>query len=301
MPEPISLSSYLLSMMIMIPFLLTGLVLTVIVLAICDLPFVIFPVKPLTPQYSDSGNYIEDNIGVIDNYEYLNTTLGEFQELTGICPYIITVYDSDWESHYSSLENYSYDLYVNHFYDEQHFLIVYSEPAVYESDGFVDWSWEGMQGDDTDSIITSGKFSEFQGDLQRYLLMNDYTVGEAFEQAFRNSLDYMMENDHETSYDSLPMFCIVVFWDVILVFCIFSMTISFIKSKRNYEMVPMSEAAPGSSPANPGYDQDWNQQSSQSVNQGYYYGNDETPGENDPYSENTDRGYNLNGEENGKL
>ncbi len=39
--------------------------------------------KALTPEYSDNGNYIEDNIGVIDNYSQLNETLGEFQDLTG--------------------------------------------------------------------------------------------------------------------------------------------------------------------------------------------------------------------------
>lgn len=231
------LGFFISTMIFFIPFILAG-----IFIAASALPSGLFGVKPLTPEYSDSGNYIEDNIGVIDDYDNLNGTLGNFQELTGICPYIITVYDSDWKGNYSNLETYAYSLYVNHFYDEQHFLIVYSEPEPtdYGNDGFVDWSWEGMQGDDTDSIITVNKFSEFQSDLQRYLTMNDYTVGEAFDQAFGNSLDYIMDKD-SISGEYAPMIFFALFWNGFILFIVCSFIVTFIKSRRNYEKVPQYE------------------------------------------------------------
>lgn len=294
-PERISLGTFIFQMVFLIPFIFAGIL-------VGSAGFSgAFGVKALTPQYSDTGNYIEDNIGVIDNYEYLNETLGEFQELTGICPYIITVYDSDWENHYYSLENYAYDLYVNHFYDEQHFLIVYSESETVYENGFVDWSWEGMQGDDTDAIITSNKFSEFQEDLQRYLTMNDYTVGAAFHQAFRNALGYIMEKNHNSDMKVFIIFALM--WNIIILVAICSTISSFVKSRRSYEKVPFSEAAPEPASVNQGFNQEMNQDVNLGDDNGYetYRNYDAYPGANNPYSGNKTEGYNLNGDENGKL
>lgn len=310
-PERISLGSFIFQMVFFIPFIFAG-----ILIASVGFSTGAFGVKALTPKYSDTGNYIEDNIGVIDNYDDLNETLGEFQELTGICPYIITVYDSDWEKYYYSLENYAYDLYVNHFYDEQHFLIVYSEPKTVYENGFVDWSWEGMQGDDTDAIITSNKFSEFQEDLQRYLTMNDYTVGAAFYQAFHNSLGYIMENNHDSNMNVFIIFALL--WNFFILIAVCSTISSFVKSRRNYEKVSFSEAGAETTPVNQGFNQinqgangdvnqGFNQDMSQDVNSGDdneyepYRNYDTYPGANNPYSGNKSRGYNLNGNEDGKL
>lgn len=294
-PERIRLSVFIVQIVFFIPFILAG------ILVSSAAFFGAFGVKALTPQYSDTGNYIEDNIGVIDNYEYLNETLGEFQELTGICPYIITVYDSDWEKYYYNLENYAYDLYVNHFYDEQHFLIVYSESETVYENGFVDWSWEGMQGDDTDAIITSNKFSEFQEDLQRYLTMNDYTVGAAFQQAFRNALGYIMEKNHNSYMNSVTIFALI--WNFIILVTICSTISNFVKSRRSYEKVPFSEAALEPNPVNQGFNQELNQDVNLGDANEYdtYRNYTPYPGENNPYSGNKSRGYNLNGDENGKL
>lgn len=293
-PEKISVGALIFQLIFLIPFFAVGIGFTYNTFSSG-----IFNKKPLTPQYSDNGNYIEDNIGIIDNEAYLNETLGDFQDLTGICPYIITVYDSDWENNYTSLENYAYDLYVNHFYDEQHFLIVYSEPSVYGDDGFVNWSWEAMQGDDTDLIITQDKFSDFQEDLQKYLTMNDYTVGQAFNQSFSNSLGYIMSRNDGSEIFILFSF----FWDFVIIVFLISIIMSFIKGRRNYEKVSDNQSY------NQGMSQNYNQNMSQSYNQGYnqnmnqdYNQNDNWySGDNNPYSANTNRGYNLNGDNNGEL
>lgn len=210
-------------------------------------PFLLFPSfflisafaspKPLQPQYVSSSVHIEDNIGVIDNKISLESTLKEFQNLTGIEPYIITVNDSEWDQYYDDLVNYSYDLYVNHFTDEQHFLIVYSEPDNAGELAFVDWKWEGMQGDDTDHILSESKFERFQKDIQRGLTREDVSVGEAFDTAFSNSLDYIMSVniDKETT---IFVFIFMLIWFTVIGSSVFSIIQQFIRGRRTYEEVP---------------------------------------------------------------
>ena len=93
--------------------------------------------------------------------------------------------NSDWQEHYSSLENYAYDLYVNHFEDESHWLIVYSTPNSFQNDGFEDWYWEGMQGDNTDGILTTSVTNKFNDEMQRDLTARTrYTVSSAISTSF---------------------------------------------------------------------------------------------------------------------
>ncbi len=127
-PQPQSLLSLIITLFFFAPFVIAGAALVFFTIGS------MLPPKPLTQDYISNGIYIEDNAYVLDDnvlsddMTELNESLRKFKELTGIEPHIITVYDSDWENHYNSLENYAYDLYVNRFSDEKHFLIVYSEP-----------------------------------------------------------------------------------------------------------------------------------------------------------------------------
>ena len=176
-PKPQSLASLITSIIFLIPFLAAG----ILILSLIFQEF--SPPKPVTQNYIDNGIYIEDRASVFQNTAQLDASLRNFKEKTGIAPYVITVYDSDWEENYNSLESYAYSLYVNRFSDEKHFLVVYSEPENADSLEFVDWSWEGMQGDDTDNIITTANFSKFQSDLQRYLTMDEVSVEDACTRA----------------------------------------------------------------------------------------------------------------------
>ncbi len=135
-------------------------------------------------EADDGDVYIVDNIGVIDNEDSLNEVMQEFEDLTGIYPCVMTVYDSDWNQDYDELWQYAYDVYINTFSDELHFLIVYSEPENAVDLDFVEWAWEAIQGDDTDPILTKYNFRIFQDALQTDLLRDNVSVGEAFENAF---------------------------------------------------------------------------------------------------------------------
>lgn len=220
------------SMLFFVPFVIIGLV--VFLAAIGSM----LPTKPLTPSYVENGIHIEDRANLISNERELEETLNKFEDLTGICPYVITVNDSAWWDNYDSLENYAYSLYVNSFYDEQHFLIVYSEPDNAAELEFVDWRWEGMQGDDTDAIITVENFNMLSNDLQKYFTIDSVSVGDALNKAFSSSLDYMMSG----SFDLTAGFGYIFFtliWNGITYFAIFGIIKGYVTSKRAYREVPM--------------------------------------------------------------
>ena len=121
---------------------------------------------------------VEDNIGVIEDKKALKQYMREFYDTTGITPAVITVRNEDWNEDYTSLENYAYDVYLDRFDDETHWLFIYSESI--KDNGFNDWYWEGMQGDDTDNILTSKRANEFTEVVQKRLIDRDkYSVDAA--------------------------------------------------------------------------------------------------------------------------
>ena len=142
-----------------------------------------FPHK-LDTDYN-TAIYISDTAHIMSDRDLktLMSSLEDFQSETGITPCVYTVCNEDWDN-YKDLEKYAYDLYVNKFEDEKHWLIVYSQPDTPDED-FNDWYWEGMQGDDTDNILNDRYTGRFNKNLQKMLLQNDrYTVAEAISEAF---------------------------------------------------------------------------------------------------------------------
>lgn len=219
----------IISLIFFTPFMFSGLFLIVFLI------ITLFPLKPLTPDYSPTDEHIIDEAEVIDDEESLEEVLQAFEDLTGISPCVMTVYDSEWIEKYDyDLEEFAYSTYLNTFSDEQHFLIVYSEPENAEELDFVDWSWEAIQGDETDPILTESKFSTFQNDLHDDFLREDVSVGEAFEHAFENSLTYMMEKD---SGDVLPAIFMAVVWNLIVFSVVISLIKGFVTSRRDYQEV----------------------------------------------------------------
>lgn len=233
MPAKMSFSSFLFNMIFFIPFVALGgyIFITSIMLSL--------PPKPLVPEYAPVNTHIEDNIGVIHNNSTLEKSLQDFEDLTGISPYVMTVYDSDWNTHFGELWEYAYSIYVNNFNDEQHFLIVYSEPKNADELDFVDWSWEAIQGDDTDPILTEDNFWRFQDELHKNLLKDSISVGEAFEIAFSGSLDYIMSVQAE-GLGGTYFFAFI--WNFFIWVMIITIVRGYIYSKKTYREVPMDEA-----------------------------------------------------------
>ena len=166
----------------------------------------------------DTAIRITDGAGVFSDAEEagLRTSLEAFREATGITPAVETVRHGDWQGHYINLETYAYQLYVTQFRDEKHWLIVYSVPAAFE-DRFEDWRWEGMQGDDTDGIITESVADRFGSTLQKQLTARDrYTPGQAIALAFDSLTPDIMAR--RTDPEAVGMLAVAtVFFIVVLV------------------------------------------------------------------------------------
>ncbi|MCR5401834.1 MAG: hypothetical protein K6E78_09615 [Treponema sp.] len=136
---------------------------------------------------------IKDDLNLFSDTTGLSQAMSDFYEQTKIRPAIITVKEESWINNYDSLEIYAYELYVNMFEDEKHWLIVYSVPQVMEGE-FQDWKWEGMQGKDTDNILSVDASRFFNRHLQKYLLQKDkYSVEEALAMAFTDLNQRVMQ------------------------------------------------------------------------------------------------------------
>ncbi|MBR3439045.1 MAG: hypothetical protein IKH13_06035 [Clostridia bacterium] len=194
--------------------------------------------KKLSTDY-DTTIIIEDNLGVITDRAAMEKALSDFLDVTGITPSVMTVTNESWRN-YSSLENYAYDLYVNTFDDEKHWLIVYSQPAVTGSGGFVDWYWEGMQGDDTDNIITDYSANLFTESLQKYLTADTkYSVERAIRLAFEQITPQIMQrhvNKNDIKDAVLVLAVMGAMWGFPVVFSI--MNLVKMKNYKDYQKVP---------------------------------------------------------------
>ncbi|MCR5059457.1 MAG: TPM domain-containing protein [Saccharofermentans sp.] len=169
----------------------------------------------------DTTIVIEDNADLISKSEEkeLKKALKDFLDRTGIAPAVVTVNNEDWQDDYKNLEKYSYDLYLDMFKDEKHWLIVYSEPV--EPDFFNDWYWEGMQGDRTDSVLTESKTSIFNKSLQKKLTARTkYTVGEALTESFSDFNKVVMKKENN-ALKAVAFFMITVLFGGVSGFLIF--------------------------------------------------------------------------------
>lgn len=141
---------------------------------------------------------IDDKSGVIQESEDLLNELAIFQDKTGITPVIHTVYERDFnevikeksQDIYKSLEwldntngrnlsKYAYEYYIENYSDETHWVIVYSIPR-----NGIDWEFEGMQGNDTDGILTE-RFCEKFNDMLSEELDNGNSLSTSLTNTFR--------------------------------------------------------------------------------------------------------------------
>ena len=152
------------------------------------------------PKKSKVEVRIEDEANIFSESDDLYASMQSFGEKTGISPAVVTVSENVWAGNYTTLESYAYDRYVTEFSDEMHWLIVYSVP----SEGGI-WQWEGMQGDNTDPILTEFAAERFNSNLQSMLENSSYTVDSALSTAFSN-ITQTLEPPSFLSQVAMPLF-----------------------------------------------------------------------------------------------
>lgn len=149
--------------------------------------------RRITEQYTDEI-IIRDEADVMTTEEEqaLAESLEKFQKKTGITP-VVETYNTLQHPEigsYDSLSVYAYDLYVNQFSDEDHWLIIY---CTDKGTDWEDWQFEGMQGDNTDSILTPSRTDKFNNSTTHYLMArSQYSVAQAFSLSFDELTDTAM-------------------------------------------------------------------------------------------------------------
>lgn len=141
---------------------------------------------------TDSYIHIYDDLSVLGDTYDLGAKLYGFYETTGITPAIYTMSNSSWNGHYSNIENYIYELYVNMFEDENHCFIVFSGG---ESEG----SWNDgnlvvMCGKAAGLIFSDEYIDKFTEIFQKRLdKASEYPVSDALITALENITPTIME------------------------------------------------------------------------------------------------------------
>ena len=163
--------------------------------------------KKLTMDY-DTRIIVQDDTNTLtpNEIKFIETAFKNFQDKTGITPALHIIDNNQWVDIYDTLELYAYSDYVNLFADEKHWLIVYAySPSV----GRESFYWEGMQGDDTDGIITQAIANEFTENLHKKFLIRTNTIATAITKQFTETGSTIMDFHVDTG--GLFSLCIVLF------------------------------------------------------------------------------------------
>lgn len=205
------LSSFLL-LLFYVPFIITGIFMGT---------HAVHEPQKMSVPYAPSVEIVDNTYDVSrEEQALIKRSASSLYEATGVPICVVFDRNTVWKTNYTSLENYAYDLYVNKYADEDHWLIVYTDNGVnrQDPDNFSNWYFEGMQGDNTDPYLPERITSQFDDDLNRALTDKNNSTGEAFSIAFTN----MKENAEKTFVD-YEMVTMSVIWNLFVVFHMFMM------------------------------------------------------------------------------
>ena len=207
--------------------------------------------KKLSEHYSRPQTRVIDNIDVITDKNDLEAALAEYNDITGICPVVYTMYTDEINAGSGDLEAYAYDKYLEFFDDEQHYLIVYAIPAD-QRDAFLDrslrvpdYKWEIMIGDETDNLYRESRFvTSLQSGLEA-----GKNPGEAIAISIRDLGQYDKDKLSTPFFLSKAFLVAAVIFGLFFLFPTLKMFINYMKEKKfDYEEVPLEyHDIPGSS------------------------------------------------------
>ena len=177
--------------------------------------------KTLSTDY-DTSIVVEDDGNVLSNDETarLRRTFASFQRTTGITPAFEStswVYGMLWSY---GLEDYAYSSYTTKFKDEKHWLIVYQ--------GGSNWAFEGMQGNDTDDILTGQVTKKFNAAFYNNLTSH-IGVADSLINAFDEITPTIMNPSFYVEEDIRAP---IVFWTVITSVAFFFSVLRLVNSYR---------------------------------------------------------------------
>ena len=179
---------------------------------------IIIPQKPLSAYNSQDVALIDTaDVFTIQEEEAVSVKLKEFSDTTGIATQIITIGYDEWEDN-GTLENYALARYYTQFDDENGWLIVYSE----EDDGAGDWSWEGIQGDNTYKVMNAF-LNDFNTHFQSQLVVNQTpdpanALIIAFDKSITAFENQSVKFEFELMLPAFGMLAFILFHGYIMIF-----------------------------------------------------------------------------------
>lgn len=182
---------------------------------------------------------IHDNNGVLstDEFSSITETFNDFLDKTGISPSLLTV-NEDYVSNPDDLEDYAYDEYLKYFSDEKHWLLVYYSSKNTQKDN---WVFEGMQGNDTDNVLTEDVTYRFDRVMYASLHEEDTNLYEALTRSFNEITPTIMDKSYHL--DGMQIF-IGLFVGAIFTFFIVSQIISLNSQKKLQKAVKIPTKEP---------------------------------------------------------
>ena len=182
---------------------------------------------------------IHDYNGVLSTEEFSSITesFNEFLDKTGITPSLLTV-NEEYVSNPNDLEDYAYDEYLKYFSDEKHWLIVYYSSKNTVKDN---WAFEGMQGNDTDNILTEVVTNKFSRIMYTSLHEESTDLYEALTRSFDEITPTIMDKSYHL--DAMQIF-IGLFVGAIFAFFIVSQIISLNSQKKLQKAVKIPTKEP---------------------------------------------------------
>ena len=178
----------------------------------------LFVPRPISTSSYESGIYLESSLDIGDESAALDA-MQDMLETTGVSPAVKVVDDAVWSANYTDLETFAYSEYYRMFDDEYHWLVVISYPDETADDGFVDWQWEGIIGDDCESVISSETEDKFTLIMQKYLLRSEQTsLGDFLASAYDEFDAGVLATQYDVTFLAISaVFALVAFMLVVLV------------------------------------------------------------------------------------
>ena len=198
----------------------------------------LFVPQPISISSYESGVYLESSIDIGDE----STTFYAMQgmlETTGVSPAVEVVEDADWNANYTNLETFAFSEYYRLFDDESHWLVIISYPNEIADDDFVDWKWEGIIGDDCESVINSETEDYFTLTMQKYLLRSKQTsLGDSLALAYKEFTASALKTQYDITFLAISL--IFVLLTIMLIVLVIR---KYIKEMNCYKAIKVPKGA----------------------------------------------------------
>ncbi len=206
------------------------------------------PKKIPERQCIKSDYYYIDNAGILSGDE-INSSFASFYEVTGIQPILYTIKAENFPKQYGppttkyALEDFAYDLYLDKFDDEGHWLFIlvdFGDMSPY-------FGWIDMAGDNTRTIINDSFFRAFQKDLQAKMDIASTSLELTYSDAFSQAISTAKDNAFKSSIEVISP---IIFISVSAILVIGALVYGIVNSVKNKLMIDGYLDAEQNNPSN---------------------------------------------------